>query len=130
MADPLTTTTLVLMYFITQPTKIPMDESKEVQESKAVWTLQSTDHIETPDPRTCVLYAKKLLAAVNPVNTLTLRAFCLCPNGDGVKQCYAPPITDKLIAETKDSLTPTIQGIGPDTPLPAAPPAKSSLPGK
>ena len=48
MADPLTTT-LVLMYFITPPAKTPPGESKEIRESKAVWTLQSTDHIETED---------------------------------------------------------------------------------
>lgn len=72
MADPIITTTLVLMYFITPPAK-PSGQSKEVQESKAVWTLQSTDHIETQDSTHCVLYAKKLLAAVRPVNTMTLR---------------------------------------------------------
>lgn len=124
MADPLTTT-LVLMYFITSPAKIPPGQSKEVQESKAAWTLQSTDHIETKDSKTCFLYAKQLFATVRPVNTLTLRPYCLCPDGDGDKLCYAP-ITDKKIAETRGPPTPTIQAIGPNTPLPKEPPTKPS----
>jgi hypothetical protein len=40
------TTTLILMYFITPPAKIPKGETKVIQESKVAWTLQSTDHIE------------------------------------------------------------------------------------
>ncbi len=116
MADLITTTTLVLMYFITPPAK-PSGQPKEVQEAKAVWSLQSTAHIETQDSTHCVLYAKKLLAAVRPVNTMTLRAYCLCPNGDGDKNCYAPP-TGKQISEAQGSSTPTIQTIGPNTDLP------------
>jgi len=64
MADFITTTTLVLMYFVTPPSKIPPGESKVDQESKVVWTLQSTDHIVTPDSAACVQYAVKLFAAV------------------------------------------------------------------
>jgi hypothetical protein len=124
MADPLTTT-LILMYFITAPAKIPPGEKKEDQESKAVWTLQSTDHVETQDSRTCVLYAKKLFAAVRPVKTMTLRAYCLCPNGDGDSLCYAPPL-DAAIAATQGPPAPTIQAIGPNTPLPEPPPAKKT----
>jgi len=122
MADPFTTT-LVLMYFITPPAKIPPGQSKVDQEAKAAWTLQSADHIDTPNSTACVLYAKKLLAAVNPVNTLTLRAYCLCPNGDGDKKCYAP-ILDPQIAEAREPTSPAIQAIGPTTPLPVEPPKK------
>lgn len=122
MADPLTTT-LVLMYFITAPAKTQPGESKEIRESKAVWTLQSTDHVETEDSTHCVLYAKKLLAAVRPVNTLTLRAYCLCPNGDGDKNCYSPTLDKQIAAAGAAPPTPTIQSIGPNTPLPSPPPA-------
>src|SRR6516165_10263051 len=123
MAD-LLTTTLVLMYFVTPPAKIPLGEPKAVQESNAVWMLQSTSHIETPDSTTCFIYAKKLFAAINPVNTMTLRAYCLCPHGDGDKKCYAP--TNAQITELRGGTgpAPTIQGIGPDTPLPKPPPPR------
>jgi hypothetical protein len=121
MADVFTTT-LVLMYFITPPAN-HKGEPKETQEAKAAWTLQSADHIETPDSTACVLYARKLLAAVNPVNTLTLRAYCLCPNGDGDKKCYAP-VLDKNILATSVETKPAIQAIGPNTLLPEAPPKK------
>jgi hypothetical protein len=123
MADPFTTT-LVLMYFITPPAKIPTGEIKEIQEAKAAWTLQSTSHIETPNSTACVMYAQKLMAAVNPVNTLTLRAYCLCPNGDGDKKCYAPPPIGPLANAARVSTTPAIQAIGPKTSLPEPPPLK------
>lgn len=116
------TTTLVLMYFITPPAKIPTGESKEIQESKAAWTLQSTDHIQTKDSTTCVLFAQKLLAAIQQVNTLTLRAYCLCPSGDGDKNCYAPDY-NPAIASTREPMKPTIQAIGPNTRLPKAAPS-------
>src|SRR5262245_34293175 len=123
MADPLTTATLVLMYFVTPPQKVPPNMSKEDWEAKAVWTLQSTDHIEMADSTTCVAYAVKLLAAVDPVRTMTLRPYCLCP-GDGDKLCYAP--ADKRIAaDTLVTPKPTIQSIGRKTKLPEPPPRKS-----
>src|SRR6267142_2120173 len=111
MADPLTTT-LVLMYFVTPPAKLQPHEDKATFEARVPWTLQSSDHIETQDSIHCVTYAVKLLAALDPVNTVTLRAYCLCPNGDGDKNCYAPT-TDKLIAAVGQTPQPTIQAIGP-----------------
>ena len=123
MADPLTTT-LVLMYFITPPAKIPPGQSKVDQEAKAAWTLQSADHIDTPDSTACVLYAKKLLVAVNPVNTLTLRAYCLCPNGDGDKKCYAPAVSKLIAGQVREPTSPAIQAIGPTTAMPVEPPIK------
>lgn len=121
MADALTTT-LVLMYFVTPPAKLLPHEDKATFEARVPWTLQSSDHIETEDSVHCVTYALKLLAALDPVNTVTLRAYCLCPNGDGDKNCYAPT-KDKQIAATGQTPQQTIQAIGPTTKLPKAPPA-------
>lgn len=113
MADPLTTTTLVLMYFITPPAEIPKGQSKIIQESKAVWTLQSADHIDTPDAPTCITYAQKLMAAIDKVNTLTLRAYCLCPKGDGKEGCFGPDAKTLTLGAPG---VPTLKAIGPKTP--------------
>jgi hypothetical protein len=121
MADPLTTT-LVVMYFVTPPAKLLPHEEKETFEARVPWTLQSTDHIETEDSVHCVVYAKKLMIAVRPVNTVTLRAYCLCPNGDGDKNCYAPTAEKHISAVGGPAPQPTIQAIGPNTPIPSAPP--------
>jgi hypothetical protein len=123
MADPITTTTLVLMYFITPlpPTK-PPKVPKEEWEAQVVWTLQSTDHIVTPDERTCFLYAQQLLATVAPVKTMTLRPYCLCPYGDGEKECYAPSTDAQIKSGNRGKpLVPTLKAIGPKTKLPKPP---------
>jgi hypothetical protein len=132
MAEPLTTTTLtatvatakfpttlLLLFFVTTPTQDPMGQPKLVQETKAVWTLQSTSEIQTPDPNVCAQLGNQMIAEFNVVNTVTLRAYCLCPVGDGKGICLND---EKAISEYfVDKTAPTakfggtVKRIGPRT---------------
>ena len=122
MADPITTT-LVVMYFVTAPTKLSSQMPKEKWEPKVAWTLQSTNSIETPDAATCVSYARQLFSVVREVDTMTVRTYCLCPDGDGKSNCYSEP-KDKTVMTNRPPRQPTIQRIGPTTPLPKIAPDK------
>lgn len=116
MADPITTT-LVIMYFVTAPTKLAAQMPKEKWEPKVAWTLQSTNTIETVDAKTCISYARQLFSVVREVDTMTVRAYCLCPDGDGKSNCYSEPEDKSPMAVVRSRL-PTIQRIGPATPPP------------
>ncbi len=109
-------TTLLLLFFISTPTQDPTGQPKLVQETKAVWTLQSTSEIQTPDPSVCADLANQMIAEFNVVNTVTLRAYCLCPVGDG-KIC-SNGTEDQIQEFTKNNvkLGGTVKRIGPKTP--------------
>ena len=131
MADPFAVT-LVLMYFTATPAKMADPNDKYKREATAVWTLQSTEQIETPNSAVCVSYAVKMLKTVKPVNNLTIRAYCLCPYYDEAdKNCYHPT-TSKMPAATfterSGKFRTDIRPIGPDTPDPPLPPPPAPSP--
>lgn len=130
MAEPtsaaLFPTTLLLLYFITPAANVPTSETKDAQEKKAIWTLQSSSQISLPDPDTCISTALQMMAEIKPVRTLTVRAYCLCPHGTGNKECFNDERFHAFIAEKKEGgavARPTVQAIGPSTPDPFAPKA-------
>jgi hypothetical protein len=114
-------TTLLLMFFITPPAKVPMGEHKVDQEKKVVWTLQSTSQIQTPSPEVCLDLGNKMISEVDPVNNLTIRAYCLCPIGDG-KICLNS--TDAVTSLNAKPIGGTVQRIGPKTPTHFTPNAR------
>lgn len=122
MADPIATT-LVIMYFVTAPTKLSSQMPKEKWEPKVAWTLQSTNTIETADAKTCISYARQLFSVVREVDTMTVRAYCLCPDGDGKSNCYSEP-DGKSPTAVRGPRVPTVQRIGPATPPPKPAPIK------
>ena len=88
---------LLLLFFVTSPAPGPKDESKRV------WTLQSTTQIEMDGTDACHRIGRDMMAYIKPVGNLTVRAYCLCPNGNG-KSC--PPDTERKAG------TPTVEALG------------------
>jgi hypothetical protein len=80
-------TTLLILYFITSPAHIPPGE-KKVQEIKANWTLQTTSQLQTEDPNSCVSLGKKMIKEFEPVNTSTIRLYCICPKEAVSEVCF------------------------------------------
>jgi hypothetical protein len=136
-------TTLVIMYFATTPVHIPPGEPKDIQEQNANWTLQTTSQIQTEDPKSCLSIGIKMTKEFLPVNTSTIRVYCICPVGSEEEVCLNKE--EKQVAEErkhkqelfkKDPNTsvpeavktssPRLLRIGPDTPDPFAPPRKDS----
>ena len=131
MADPFAVT-LVLMYFTAPPAKMDDPNDKYKREATAVWTLQSTQQIEAPNSAVCVSYGVKMLKTVEPVNNLTIRAYCLCPYFDEAdKNCYHPT-TSGFSAETflekSGKFRTNVTPIGPNTREPALPPPPAPSP--
>jgi hypothetical protein len=126
MPEPLTTaaaavaakaitfpTTLLLLFFITPPANGPKAEST------SLWTLQSTSQLQTDTPEMCVKIAKDMIAEVKPVKTLTVRAYCLCPAGNGSDNCFnEEEASERMLSPNPaDKPRATIQRIGPNTVL-------------
>ena len=95
---------LLLLFFVTPPAPGPK------QESKKVWTLQSTSQMEMDNSDACHRIGKAMINYIKPVATLTVRAYCLCPNGDG-ERC--PPDTERLARGAEAFNTPTVEPLGP-----------------
>jgi hypothetical protein len=123
MADPVTAgvfpTTLLLLYFTTPAANLPANETKDMQEKKALWTFQSSSEISLPDPDTCTSTALQMMAEIKPVRTMTVRAYCLCPNSKvGNKERF----NDKdekghfVKPEARANARPFVKAIGPKTP--------------
>jgi hypothetical protein len=100
---------------------------KAKSEVTVAWTLQSTQQIETVDPDLCNKYANKITALVDPVATMTVRAYCLCPfskqvpdprTGKLKDECLEDPMK-KIQADTA-KFTPGIEVIGPKSALPSS----------
>lgn len=100
-------TTLLLMYFVTTPMHVSEHESKESIEKRSVWTFQSATQIEMPSANACETIGNILIEEIKPVNTMTIRAYCLCEKGTG-KQCK-----DLDPSATALTTTPTVQPLGP-----------------
>jgi hypothetical protein len=78
-------TTLLLLYFTTPAANVPVSETKEMQEKKAIWTFQSSSQISLPDVDICTSTALQMMDEIKPVRTMTVRAYCLCPHGVEIK---------------------------------------------
>jgi hypothetical protein len=119
--------TMLLMFFVAAPGDLQSATDKATSERTVAWTLQSTQQVEVPSPDLCNQYADKIVALVNPVATMTVRVYCLCPFSKTVKD----PKTGKQIDECLDNpspaiknfagpqYTPGIQVIGPKFPPPS-----------
>ncbi|MDA9420614.1 hypothetical protein XH97_00125 [Bradyrhizobium sp. CCBAU 53380] len=131
-------TTLVIMYFVTAPVNVPTGQPKDIQEQNANWTLQTTSQIQTEDPKSCLSIGIKMTKEFLPVNTSTIRVYCICPVGSEEKVCLNREELQKAtlreldIERNKDVTTfrapapvktdsPRLLRIGPDTPDPFAP---------
>jgi hypothetical protein len=103
-------TTLLLLFFITPPANGPKVEST------SLWTLQSTSQLQTQDPEMCVQIALDMMKEVKPVKTLTVRAYCLCPAGNGSNLCFNEDEARAAISSA-DPKRPraTVLPIGPNT---------------
>jgi hypothetical protein len=134
MAEPATTTiaatavaknvlptTLLLLYFITPPAEIKKHETKSHFEARSVWTLQSTVRLDFNSPDACKKIGWKMIDEVEPVTTLTVRAYCICENGNGEDKC--PDDTWHNIMEKGQKIEntfPTVESLGkrgPSKPL-------------
>ncbi len=138
MPDPVTTifqTTLLVLYFITPAATVhlkPGQKEKEKFETTKVWTLQSTSQISTENPNMCAVNGKLLLQKFEQVSTVTVRAFCLCPehltgSGDICDKAQQESVesfskSNKVTEDKARELAPpdTIVPIGPDTPMPSS----------
>jgi hypothetical protein len=76
-------TTLLILYFVGQPPADPKGISKGELETKINWMLQSTSQIETRSPEACRAIGNQLIERMDKVNTMTVRAYCLCADGSG-----------------------------------------------
>jgi hypothetical protein len=130
-------TTLLILYFITGPAHIPPGEKKKVQEINANWTLQATSQLQTEDPDSCASLGIKMIKEFEPVNTSTIRLYCICPKEAVSEVCFNREEKKKAKdqAETMrlnsndpkfvapkpvETNSPRLVPIGPDTPDPFA----------
>jgi hypothetical protein len=116
-------TTLLVMYFITPAETVHLQPGKKADfEKTKIWTLQSTTQIQTENPNMCVANGKLLLKQFEQVSTITVRAYCLCPEHrtgfdsvcDDEKDKNAKIFGRKGLAPPRAAIIP----IGPDTPMP------------
>jgi hypothetical protein len=120
MADPVSAafqTTLLILYFVTPAVNIPQGQSKKAFETKAIWTLQSTSQIPLENSDICSQMGTKLINQFKHVYTITVRAYCLCPQGDGNKVCFnnqAQIATFAQQATHGEKSQPTIMLLGPE----------------
>jgi hypothetical protein len=117
-------TTLLIMYFATPAETMhlkPGDKPK--YETTKVWTLQSTNQIPTENPNMCVAVGTNLIHEFDLVSTVTVRAYCLCPeNVTNDDACFKQREQESK-AITRKGLVPvtppaTILRLGPSTTLP------------
>jgi hypothetical protein len=88
---------LLLLYFITPPAPGKKDETKRV------WTLQSTVQMELENSDACHRIGNRMIEYAEPVATLTVRAYCICQNGDG-KTC--PTDTERKLERPQATVEP------------------------
>ena len=113
-------TTLLLMFFTTPPANGPKIESE------SFWALQSTSQVQAENPEMCTKLAWDMINEMKPVKTLTVRAYCLCPAGNGTDLCFnaeeANKQANKAITsnEPREAPRPTTIRIGPKSLTPEA----------
>jgi len=118
-------TTLLVLYFITPAETVHFGPGKKSDfEKTKILTLQSTSQIPTENPNMCVANGMLLLQEFEQVSTVTVRAYCLCPeHGTGSND-----VCDKARKKNSDlfalkRLAPppaAIVPIGPDTQMPGS----------
>jgi hypothetical protein len=74
MAGSILPTTLLILYFISPAQKGPKDEANRI------WTLQSTVSMQFTSHDACKIIGNQLINDIKPVATMTVRAYCLCPD--------------------------------------------------
>jgi hypothetical protein len=104
------TTTLLILYFVGTPPSDPAGKPKPEQEKKINWTLQSTSQIETPSPEACYAVGNQIIAKIDKVHTMTVRAYCLCADGDGTL-CRDTEGANALRSDARER-SPTVEAIG------------------
>jgi hypothetical protein len=107
-------TTLLLLYFITPPAELKKGETKSAFEARSVWTLQSTARLDFSSPEACKKIGTRMIDEVEPVTTLTLRAYCICENGDGKNKC--PGDTWPALGQKIENTFPTLEALGKSKP--------------
>jgi hypothetical protein len=85
---------LFLMLFVTPATNPSKDELKQgyKDESKHIWTLQSTSTMEFASRDACRAVGASMVDNVAKVATVTVRGWCICESTDPNKTC--PESTD------------------------------------
>jgi hypothetical protein len=94
---------LLLLFFVTPAAPGPKEESKKV------WMLQSTSQMEMDNSDACHRIGKDMMAYIKPVATLTVRAYCLCPNGNGT---ICPSDTERERRGADAFRIPTVEPLG------------------
>lgn len=125
MPEPVATTaailptTLLLLYFVAPPSDVPKGESKTILETKALWTLQSTVRIDFKTPDACKKIGTKMIQEVEPVATLTVRAYCICENGNGNKCPDDTWNSFATLGQKTEGTRPTVEALGKPSPPPS-----------
>jgi hypothetical protein len=122
MPEPVTTaasvaallpTTLLLMFFVTPPVKVESGDTKTKLEAKNVWTLQNTIKMDFKTPDACKKIGMKIIDEIEPVVTLTVRAYCICENGIGENKCPDDTwSTLRVTGQRIQDTVPTIETLG------------------
>ena len=116
---------MLLMFFVAAPGDLQSATDKATSERTVAWTLQSTQQVEVPSPNLCNEYANKIVALVDPVATMTVRVYCLCPFSETLTDKKTGKQTDKCLDNKAianvagPQYTPGIQVIGPKFPPPS-----------
>jgi hypothetical protein len=111
-------TTLLLLYFVAPPADYPKGETKTEHESKSLWTLQSTARIDFKTPDACKKIGTKMIEELEFVSTLTVRAYCICENGDGNKCPSDTWNTFMSSGQKTENTQPTMEPLGKPAPPP------------
>src|SRR5262249_5214965 len=123
MADPVLgmfQTTLLVLYFVSPAQNVKAPFVKKDLESSKVWSLQATSQIPTENPNMCAAMGIKLIHEFDDVSTVTVRAYCMCPE-KVIKNdiCYNRIEAErKLLSLAPGAKTGTIIRLGPDTVVP------------
>jgi hypothetical protein len=110
-------TTLLLLFFVAPPANDQLDKPKAIQEASRAWTLQSTSQVLTPSPDACLALGKQMIDRIDPVATLTVRAYCLCAHGNGrictSDQNLKSKGLEPLVSQTPSPpMNPTVEAVG------------------
>lgn len=92
---------LFMMFFIT-----PVHEGGK-SEAKNVWALQSTSQIDFDDMNACKKAGADLTNSIDPVNNLTMTAWCICKIKND-PECSHERNSNKTILEFRNGSGPVM----------------------
>jgi hypothetical protein len=122
MPDAITSffqTTLVVLYFVTPAETVDLAPGKKPDfEKTKIWTLQSTSQIPTENPNMCVANGLLLIKEFEQVSTVTVRAYCLCPEHVTGPDDFCEEARKNLVRRGVKPPPATVIRIGPDTKMP------------